>query len=198
MKKALILKSLFSYEELITLQSLITQGAEKLYVHNEYFTHYNNQDRVLSSSFKSKILIRFSCGYYLFQNDLVLNRFREFVHKLEFKLFNFEHNNDFNEYNEVLEFNFFINHIEVYSTYNEALDSDYSEISDTLIVFVSDAGKKIGIVADEDFQNSILFWYDTQMIESKLLFQTLNDMVTPKFNKRVEIEYDKVSYLLHF
>ncbi len=195
MKKNFEHRYVFSDQELHSLQFFITQGVEGIFVHNDDFIFNNNQDIVLSVSFIPRLLIKFSGGYYLFKNNAIINQFEEFVHKLAFDEYNLEYTNSIDEYSKLLEFNFFIDHIEVYSTSYEAYNVDYSEIRDTLIVLVSDTSKKIGILADEDFQDSILFWHNTQTIESTLLFRTLNDRVTPKFNKRIVIKYDEITFV---
>lgn len=195
MKKKFDLERLFSQGELIALQSLITQGIESVYVNNEDFIYYNKQNSYISCSFKPKLLVKFSSGQYLFRNDAIVDKFQEFVSKVAFVAYNTVNTNTNDEYNKILELNFFIDHIDVYSTYREAFQVDYCDISDTLIVLVSDTGKKIGIAADEEFQDSILFWYDTEMIETILLFYTLNDRTKPKFHKRVIISYDEIAYL---
>ncbi len=195
MKKKNDLERSLITEELTTLQSFITQSVERIYAHKNDYKHYNNQDLVISFSFKPKMLVKFSNGCFLFRNDAILNQFKEFVHKIAFDAYHLKDISATCEYDEILESNFFIDFIEIYSTSNEAYLTDYSEISDTLIILVSHTGKKIAFVADEEFQDSILFWYNTETIELKLLCQTLNDTVTPKFHKRIEISRDKIEYL---
>lgn len=194
MKKIFRIERLFTDKDLITFQSFITQSIDGVFLHKRDYKSYNNQDFTFSVSFKPRILMKFSSIYYEFRNEAIIDKCNDLVHKLVVDEYNLENINEFDKFESIEIFPFNIEHIDIYSMSYESYSNDYTVLSDVLIILISDMGYKIGILAYEHHQDSILFWYNTKTIETKLLLKTFQGSDTYKFQKRIAISRDKITH----